>query len=296
MELNAIITVIKNACIQIKKAINNSHSSMLSKQTGINNSSGDETKELDNLTHNILIRFLSNNKNVYGIISEEDSYIHKTKHSSGSYIVAFDPLDGSSNIEFNITIGTIFAIYKLNDKKQITSGNSIVCSGYCLYGFKTEFIYTNPKTNCVEMLQLIDDKFITIKNNILIPNDKGKYYSVNHANSDSWQPKQLKGIIFNLAKSGYSQRYVGSMVADAHRVLLNGGLFLYPGDSKNKNGKIRLLYEAWPFAFLIKMAGGMTSNFEKNILDITMPDNIHQATPILIGNTNTVQYILNSLL
>ena len=160
MVLNNIIDTIKTACIQIKHTINNANTSLLAEQIGSNNPSGDQTKKLDQLSHNILLDALLKNEAVYGIISEEHDHIHKTPHSDASYIVAFDPLDGSSNIEYNITIGTIFAIYALDENKQITSGNSIVAAGYCLYGFKTEFVYTNPNTDCVEMLQLINNEFV----------------------------------------------------------------------------------------------------------------------------------------
>ena len=211
--VNSIITSVKSSCIKIKHTINNTNCSSLAQHTGSNNSSGDASKQLDQLSHNILLDALSKNKDVYGIISEEHDHIHNTEHSNASYIVAFDPLDGSSNIEFNVTIGTIFAIYVLDENKQITSGNNIVASGYCLYGFKTEFIYTNPNTDCVEMLQLINNKFVLAKDNLSLANvTKGKYYSINYGNSDKWDPRELYNVLTHLNKDGYSQRYVGSMV------------------------------------------------------------------------------------
>lgn len=296
LNLNDIINTIKQCCKEISKTIHDSKTTSLSEQIGSNNASGDQVKHLDLLSHNILFNTLAKNKHVYGIISEEHDGIYETSNndndSDGSYIVAFDPLDGSSNIQFNVTIGTIFGIYKLNESKQIESGNSIVASGYCLYGFKTEFIYTNPNTKCVESLQLVNNTFELINNNIKIPT-KGKYYSINHANAHKWQPAKLNDAVSHFSHSGYSLRYVGSMVADAHRVLLNGGLFMYPADTKNKNGKIRLLYEAYPFAYLINVAGGKSSNFEKSILDIKMPTNIHQETPIILGTIDEVSQILS---
>jgi len=298
MTLNSIIEVIKASCIEIKNAINNTNCSSLAQQTGSNNSSGDNTKYLDQLSHNILLNALSKNENVYGIISEEHNHIHKTPNTDASYIVAFDPLDGSSNIEFNVTIGTIFAIYAVDENKQIKSGNNIVASGYCLYGFKTEFVYTNPNTDCVEMLQLIDNQFVLVKNKISLENiEKGKYYSINYGNADKWDPPQIYNVITHLNNSGYSQRYVGSMVADTHRVLLNGGLFMYPADSKNKTGKIRLLYEAYPFAFLIEKAGGqaIADYNTTSILNIKMPNNIHQTTPVILGTNSEVDIVFEIL-
>ena len=298
MTLNNIIEDIKASCIEIKNAINNTNCSSLAQQTGFNNSSGDNTKYLDQLSHNILLDALSKNESVYGIISEEHNHIHKTTNTDASYIVAFDPLDGSSNIEFNVTIGTIFAIYAVDENKQIKSGNNIVASGYCLYGFNTEFIYTNPNTDCVEMLQLIGNQFVLAKNKISLENiKKGKYYSINYGNAFKWYPHQMYNVITHLNNSGYSQRYVGSMVADAHRVLLNGGLFMYPADSKNKTGKIRLLYEAYPFAFLIEKAGGqaIADYNTRSILNIKMPNNIHQTTPLILGTTSEVDIVFELL-
>jgi fructose-1,6-bisphosphatase I len=291
--INDIVELIQKACQRISHYIRHCNPTDMAKLIGNDNISGDSIKILDKLSQTFLFEALVNHTQIYGLISEEHDTIYKTKHSNGNYIVAFDPLDGSSNIEFNITTGTIFAIYQLDENKQINSGRNIVSSGYCLYGGITQFVRTDIETDSVVMYRLNENNQTShqIENGITMPN-KGKYYSVNMANMNKWLRSDTKDKLMVFNNEGYSLRYVGSMVADAHRVLMRGGLFMYPGDIKNKTGKIRFYYEAYPFAFLIEKAGGICTDFHHNILDIVAPYDIHASTPIVLGS----KYEMNKII
>ena len=290
MKMNKILESIKEACHKISNHIRHCNPIDMATLVGNDNLSGDHVKLLDTLSQSFLFGSLTGCTDIYGIISEEHPDIYLTGHNDGSYIVAFDPLDGSSNIEFNITTGTIFGVYKIGKDKKIKNGRDIVLAGYCLYGGITEFVHTAiDGSDRVMMMRLsqIDNPSYMINNNIKIP-DKGMYYSVNQAYMNKWFNKGIIKSIMELSDEGYSQRYVGSMVADSHRVIMKGGVFMYPADVNNPKGKIRLLYEAYPFAFLLEKVGGMCTNFEKNILDVETPDNIHEPTPILLGSKEEV--------
>lgn len=292
--ISQFLDLLIEACHQISQHIRHCDPSDMAKLVGNDNLSGDHIKLLDQLSQKYLFDTLSSHPEIYGIISEEHPDVYKT-NNNGNYIIAFDPLDGSSNIEFNITTGTIFGVYKLNNDKQIDSGRNIVLAGYCLYGGITEFVHTTPEQK-VKMIRLSEhqNKPYLINNDIKMP-DKGGYYSVNQSYMNKWLNPYLKDCIFDLCQNNYSLRYVGSMVADAHRVIMKGGVFMYPGDTNNKGGKIRLLYEAYPFAYLLECVGGLCTNFEIPILDVKVPDNIHEPTPILLGSHVEVNEIMKKI-
>ena len=189
-------------------------------------------------------------------------------------------LDGSSNIDVNITTGTIFAIYKFKDGK-IQSGRNIVAAGYCLYGGSTQLVLADEKG--VNMYQLINNNFEIIKENIKV-RVIGSTYAINESNKHIWIDSRYKKITESLINKNYTARWVASLVADAHRTLLKGGFFAYPGDKRNSNGKIRLLYEAYPFAYIYEKARGYASNGKINLLDVDFPKNIHQKTPIILSS------------
>ena len=183
-------------------------------------------------------------------------------------MVCFDPLDGSSNIDSNITVGTIFAIYDLSESDNNTplsdilkNGNSIVCAGYCLYGSSTQFILA---TNRVQLFLLKNQQFKLIHDNLKIK-EKGNIYSINESNKHKWIGDKNQQFIEKLLDEKYTARWVGSMVTDCHRTLIKGGLFSYPENKKDTDGKIRLLYEAYPFAYIFKIAGGDSYNGKKYI-------------------------------
>jgi len=282
--LNSIQNVIVTSCQDISRLIRENNTDELSKTYGNTNESGDDVKSLDLLTNTILKDNLSKCSFVKAVGSEEEDSLYITDNHNGNFLVCYDPLDGSSNISVNITTGTIFAVYEYRDDK-ITDGNNIVMAGYCLYGGATQLIVAREKLN---MYQLYDignpnEHFKLVKENYTMP-QKGPYYSLNDSNKYRWYDKRYNALIDRMIASNASGRWVGSLVADGHRTLIRGGFFAYPDDSKNKNGKIRLLYEAYPFAYIFKIAGGISSNGKINMLDIPYPDNCHQKTPIILSS------------
>ena len=281
--MDEILVNLKYSCYEISKLMRETDPIRLSKITNDNNKSGDDVKKLDILSNEILKKNLLKCKNIRMIGSEEEDEFIYTENEDGDYLVCFDPLDGSSNIDSNITVGTIFVIYSI--KKGLYDGNSIVCSGYCLYGSSTQLIIG---TNKIEMYLLKDSKFILIEDNLKIK-EKGNMYSINESNKNKWIGDFDKKLINNLIDKNYTSRWVGSMVTDCHRTLIKGGIFGYPKNKKDTNGKIRVLYEAYPLAYIFKLAGGDSSDGEKNILDIKFPKNIHQKTAVYLGS----QYEMN---
>ncbi len=263
--------------------------------TGSKNVSGDEVKKLDLFANNTFKHILCRGGNAIGLASEEEEDVVQCK--SGKYLVVFDPLDGSSNIDVNVSIGTIFGIYnKMDDfvdRKQFRrSGRDLVAAGYIIYGSSTMFVYTTGTGVHGFTLDPSVGEFILSHKDIKIPK-KGRIFSVNMGNYKKWDKKLQKYIDYIIeedkeTKRPYSLRYIGSLVADFHRNLLYGGIFLYPGDKKNPSGKLRLLYEAQPLAFIVEQAGGYASDGFTPILD-KVPQEIHERTPLFIGSKENVK-------
>jgi fructose-1,6-bisphosphatase I len=220
------------------------------------------------------------------------------KYVWGNYVRIYDPLDGSSNIDANITIGTIFGIYKrisnsgpgtLEDCLQ--PGYKQIAAGYIIYGTSTMFVYTTGQGVHGFTLDPSVGEFLLSHENIIIPK-KGKTYSINEGNFNFWNPQIQKYTeyikeIDSSTNRPDSLRYIGTMVGDIHRTLLYGGIFMYPGDKKNTNGKLRLMYECNPMAFVVEQAGGKASDGYQRILDIH-PTSLHQQVPIIIDSTDDV--------
>ena len=254
------------------------------------NSSGDIQKKLDVVSNDIMINNLTQTNCCSILLSEENDapIFLKKEYSEKNYIVAFDPLDGSSNIDCNAPIGTIFSISSHHKEQVLPKGNQIIAAGYVLYGPSTELLLT--VNNTVDRFVLSSkQQYIHIGKVVL--NGKKKIYSINEANSSAWN-NDMKSYINNYKINGtkYTSRYIGSMVGDVHRTLLYGGMFCYPADKKNVNGKLRLLYEAYPMAKLVEDAGGKAivgNNSKGRILDV-IPKEIHQRTPILLGSIDEV--------
>jgi len=241
------------------------------------NVQGEEVQKLDEIANEMLKEALTGRKEVSQIASEElEESI--TLRSSG-LAVAYDPLDGSSNIDVNVSIGTIFSVHKDTVMKP---GREQICAGYIIYGPSTCLVFSAG--NGVSMFTLDTETgifFMTSEKVTL--KDKGKIYSINEANREKWLEDGMRKYIDFLKQEKYSLRYVGSMVADVHRTLLKGGIFIYPADKKNTNGKLRLLYEASPMAFLVEQAGGKGSTGKQRILDI-VPESLHQRVPVAVGS------------
>jgi fructose-1,6-bisphosphatase I len=279
-----VLKILEKGFIEIANLIKDQNSLVLSNQQLSSNQSGDDVKKLDILANDLLKDLLQTCPQVRTIGSEEEDTLIYTPHTEAPYLVCFDPLDGSSNIDVNITTGTIFAIYKYNDDGTITNGHNIIMAGYCLYGGATQYIVASS-----EKLQFFQyhwemQKFQCIKNNMKISN-KGKIYSINESNKNKWLDTRYQQFIEQCIEKKYSARWVGSLVADGHRTIIKGGFFAYPANSKDTTGKIRLLYEAYPFAFLFHVGGGKASNGSINLLDVPFPENIHQKTPIILASS-----------
>jgi fructose-1,6-bisphosphatase I len=220
------------------------------------------------------------------------------EYPTGKYVLLYDPLDGSSNIDANITIGTIFSIYrritpsgKGTMQDCLQPGYKQVAAGYVVYGSSTMFVYTTGDGVHGFTLDPSIGEFILSHENIRIPK-RGRIYSVNEGNYRWWYDGMKKYVKYlqqedRATQRPYSARYIGSMVADIHRTLLYGGIFMYPGDERSPNGKLRLMYEANPMSIIVEQAGGKATNGEKRIVDIA-PASLHQRTPIFIGSEDDV--------
>jgi fructose-1,6-bisphosphatase I len=267
---------------------------------GATNIQGEQQQKMDVFADDIIFRICDHTGRLCAMASEEqDDIIHiPEQYKKGSYVLVYDPLDGSSNIDVNVSIGTIFGIYRCVDwdlrgraEDVLQSGRKLVAAGYVLYGSSTMLVYTTGQGVHGFTLNPELGEFLLSHENMRLP-DPPTYYSVNHAYYHRWSPAmqrylswlQGRGEENNLA---LSSRYIGSLVADFHRNLLRGGIFCYPAEKNKPNGKIRLLYEAGPLAFLAEQAGGYASNGYEPILDIE-PTDLHQRTPLFVGNRSLV--------
>ncbi len=252
------------------------------------NVQGEEVQKLDELANEILLENLKNCGKACQITSEEieDCLVV----SESGYTVAFDPLDGSSNIDVNISIGTIFSIHR---DSVLKAGKEQIAAGYVIYGPSTMLVLSLGKGVSAFTLDPESGNFLLSHPEVKLPK-KGKIYSINEANREKWTEEGLRRFIDFLKGEKYTLRYVGSMVADVHRTLFKGGIFIYPADKKNTSGKLRLLYEASPMAFLIEQAGGMASTGEKPILEV-VPEKLHQRVPVILGSKWEVEKCLEFL-
>jgi fructose-1,6-bisphosphatase I len=275
-------------------------------EDGSINPHGEDQQKLDVIANNVFISALSRTKEVSMIISEENEgiiYVEGCEHEK--YIVAIDPLDGSSNIDVNVSIGSIFSIYRRSNPENkpgvedcLQTGNSQVAAGYVCYGSSTMLVYTTG--DGVNGFTLDDalQEFCLSHPNIKTPAD-GSIFSVNEGNYQDF-PTGIQAYIDYCkdAESGtkrpYKARYIGSMIADFHRNLLKGGVFLYPSTNQSPNGKLRLMYECNPMAFIAEQAGGLASTGSDRVMDL-MPSELHQRCPLYIGSKNMVQKAVDML-
>ncbi|HEU4452276.1 MAG TPA: class 1 fructose-bisphosphatase [Longimicrobium sp.] len=269
--------------------------------TGEVNVQGEEVKKLDEYANDVIFRALDHTGHLCGMASEEveDFIPIPDKFPTGNYCVLFDPLDGSSNIDANVSVGTIFSVQrKVSDHPRgciqdcLQPGLKQVAAGYIVYGSSTMLVYTTGNGVHGFTLEPSIGEFLLSHPHIRIPTPGQRIYSVNEGNYSRWSPRQralvdhLKGADGN--PKPFSSRYIGSLVADFHRNLLYGGMFMYPADDKNPRGKLRLLYEAAPLAMICEHAGGRASTGEKRINEIE-PTDLHQRTPLYIGSAEFVE-------
>jgi fructose-1,6-bisphosphatase I len=257
--------------------------------TGETNVQGEAVQKLDVLANDILVAVLEKSGKCSLVASEELEQA-KALSETGKYIVAFDPLDGSSNIDVNISIGTIFCVLRATDG-FVQPGTKIVAAGYSVYGSATTLVLSTGQGAHGFTLDPGVGEFFLSHPNIRCP-EKGSIYSVNEGNHARWDDRVKKWNAWIKSEEKaqglpYGHRYVGSLVADAHRTLLKGGIFAYPADKKSPEGKLRLLYEANPVAYIFEQAGGSATNGQSRILDI-QPKALHDRTPLVIGSKHDV--------
>ena len=269
---------------------------------GHTNVQGEEQQKLDVLANEVMKQAFANTGRVSIMASEEEAepILAANGAVDGKYVLLFDPLDGSSNIDVNVSIGTIFSIQKRlsehgcgNLVDCLQSGRSQVAAGYVIYGSSTVMVYSaGHGVHCFTLDPVIGEFRMTNQNVSTPP--IGKYYSINESNFTRWSPgyqqvvRYFKGV--EGEGLGKNARYIGSLVADFHRNLLAGGIFMYPADSKSPKGKLRLLYEASPLAYIAEQAGGAASDGKRPILDI-VPSELHQRTPLVIGSRDDVEFV-----
>lgn len=266
--------------------------------TGGSNVQGEEVQKLDVLANDTMIRAMDHGGHLIGMASEEmeDIFQIPDQFPKGKYALMFDPLDGSTNIDVNISVGTIFSIFRRKSMGNVATiddflqpGTDQVCAGYILYGSSAMLVYTTGFGVHGFTLDPSVGEFLLSHENIRMP-DKGTVYSINEGNSRYWMEGTRDYIDHLKSHPGgteYKARYVGSMVSDFHRTLLKGGIFLYPADQKAKKGKLRLLYEANPLAFIAEQAGGMASTGDQCVMEI-IPTELHQRTALIIGSRENV--------
>jgi fructose-1,6-bisphosphatase I len=272
---------------------------------GMENIHGDQVKKLDVFADDVIYRAMDHGGHLCVMGSEEhEEILHiPEKYPKGKYVLLFDPLDGSSNIDANVSIGTIFSIYRRVSQTSpgqssngtvedcIQPGYKQIAAGYVVYGSSTMLVYTTGDGVHGFTLDPSIGEFLLSHENIQIPK-RGKIYSVNEGNYKWWDQGVKKYIKYlqeedKQTNRPYTGRYIGSMIADVHRTLLYGGIFLYPGDSRNPNGKLRLMYEGNPIAFIIEQAGGRAIDGKRRILDV-IPKALHQKTPVFVGSEEAV--------
>ncbi len=300
-ELSALLTQIGVAGKVISAKVNMAGLVKILGSTGRVNVQGEVVQKLDEYAEHTIQDIVGGSGHVCALLSEElQSIIEIPVESAGEYIIAYDPLDGSSNIDANVSIGTIFGIYrKQSTDPEVTRsdtmrpGSEMVGAGYIIYGSSTMFVYSVGDGVHGFTLDPMVGEYVLSHENIQLPS-KCRTLSINHCNAPywpSWTHDFVNGLLArnDAEKRRVSCRHIGSLVADFHRNLMYGGVFLYPTDSRSPRGKLRLLYEAAPLAMLAEQAGGLASDGERNIRTI-VPDDLHHRTGLIIGNADEVRF------
>ncbi|UCV27898.1 class 1 fructose-bisphosphatase [Ferribacterium limneticum] len=309
-DLKLLIEVVSRACQAISIAIGKGGLGGVLGEAGSDNVQGEAQKKLDVLSNDILLDANEWGGHLAAMASEEMDLPHLVPHRfpKGEYLLTFDPLDGSSNIDVNVSIGTIFSVLKCPEGADLSTpeaaeqaflqpGTAQVAAGYAVYGPTTLLVLTVGDGVVVFTLDREQGQFILTQENVQIPADT-KEFAINMANQRFWEaPVQRYVAEMQAGKEGplgkdYNMRWVASMVADVHRIMTRGGIFMYPVDSKLKGqgGKLRLMYEANPMAMLIEQAGGAATTGRQRILDIA-PEKLHQRVPVILGSKNEVERV-----
>ncbi|MEX0719264.1 MAG: class 1 fructose-bisphosphatase [Balneolaceae bacterium] len=305
-ELSQLLRDIGLASKIISREVNKAGITNILGLDGSKNIHGESVKKLDLFADQQLISALDRSLITCMVISEENDGVVKLSSQGGKYIVYLDPLDGSSNIDVNVSIGSIFSVYMretrydptIREEDALQPGVKQVAAGYVLYGSSTTLAYTTGLGVTLFTLDPSIGEYILCEHQIKMP-EHGGIYSINEGSYNSWDlglKKYIKYCQEEDSETGrpYSARYIGSMVADIHRTLIQGGIFIYPHSKRYPNGKLRLMYECNPLGFIIEQAGGMATDGEKRIMEI-QPKAIHQQTPIFIGSKKNVETVMSFL-
>jgi len=304
LDLISLIKTILAATKEISFRVGQAHLSDLMGSTLDENIQGEIQKKLDVVANELFKDILLESGFVKAISSEEED-TSVAGNPDGKYLVSFDPLDGSSNIDINSLIGTIFSIHRAPEEMSADdpdmfkqAGNKQVCAGYVLYGPATMLVMTTGKGTHFYVLDKTHGGYLRVQRNVQVPQDTQEF-AVNMSNQRFWQP-QMKNYIDDLLlgntgprNKNFNMRWIAAMVGDVHRVLCRGGIFTYPSDLRdaNKPYKLRLMYEANPMSFLIEQAGGLSVTSEGRIMDIE-PTSIHQRVEVILGSKNEVEACL----
>ncbi len=290
--LGAVIMAIADGSRKVQEQVQQASLADALGTTGETNVQGEIVQRLDEASSNIFVEMLSQSGHVAAIGCEEiENPVIVEGNVADGFIVLMDPLDGSSNIDVAVSIGSIFGIWQkspgetVNDASLLRKGNEQIAAAYVVYGSSTVLVLATKNHVCGFTLDVSTGSYAVTHPNITIPADC-PYYSTNEGNSKVLDQPTKEAI--GLLRDKYSQRYVGSLVADFHRNLLKGGIFAYPADINRNNGRLRLMYEANPLGFVAEQAGGAASTGYERILDIT-PTELHQRTPLILGNKDVVE-------
>ncbi|MEW6706774.1 MAG: class 1 fructose-bisphosphatase [Pseudomonadota bacterium] len=304
--LRLLIEVVARACKQIAIQVNKGALGEVLGTAGTENVQGEVQKKLDVISNEVLIEANEWGGHLAAMASEEMDTIHlvPNRYPQGEYLLLFDPLDGSSNIDVNVSIGTIFSVLRkvghhhgVSEQDFLQPGRFQAAAGYCIYGPQTTLVLTVGDGVAMFTLDRETGSWVLTAENVQIPADT-KEFAINMSNLRHWGPPVKRYIDECLAgKEGprgkdFNMRWVASMVADVHRILTRGGIFLYPWDKREpeKAGKLRLMYEANPMAFLVEQAGGMATNGHQRIMDL-QPTKLHERVAVMLGSKNEVQRV-----
>tara|TARA_R110002051_G_scaffold95649_8_gene165638 strand:- start:838 stop:1839 length:1002 start_codon:yes stop_codon:yes gene_type:complete len=301
-ELSSLLNALRLAAKMVNHEVNKAGLVDIFGDSGDVNVQGEHQQKLDVFANNTFIQSLKNRDIVCGIVSEEnDEFIivdGQDKKSNGKYVVLMDPLDGSSNIDVNVSVGTIFSIFRritpqgtpVEAKDFLQPGKEQVAAGYIVYGTSTMLVYTTGDGVNGFTLNPAIGSFYLSHPDMKFP-EKGNIYSVNEGNYSHF-PEPVKKYIKYCQQieedRPYSHRYIGSLVSDFHRNMIKGGIYLYPNSTVNKEGKLRLLYECNPIAFLTEQAGGIATNGQQNIMDV-IPTDIHERAAFYCGSSSMIK-------
>jgi len=309
-ELRLLLEVVARACKSISQAVNKGALGGVLGTAGSENIQGEVQKKLDIIANEVLIEANEWGGHLAAMASEEMDgiYVVPNRYPQGEYLLLFDPLDGSSNIDVNVSIGTIFSVLKkpeagssgqagVSEADFLQAGNQQVAAGYCVYGPQTTLVLTVGDGVAMFTLDREQGSFVLTEENVQIPEDTQEF-AINMSNMRHWdEPVKryidecLQGTVGPRGKN-FNMRWIASMVADVHRILTRGGIFMYPWDKRepDKAGKLRLMYEANPMSWLIEQAGGASTNGKQRIMDL-QPSKLHERVSVVLGSKNEVERV-----